>query len=739
MSASAARTISSPLPGVRVIPWLVLFVILPFGEGGASPEGLLAAHLVFLIAVAVSVREISLDRSLLIASLMVLGTAFLSSVMAPYLFAAWIALIDLAVLLGTLVLGEGVVRRDPETGSWILGGIVFSGLAQSLLIIPSRAAGWGRFAPGTMLNPSHTAAYLSICLWALVALSVGTSKPRPRGQSDSAERSRRVVKGPPALPPALLVTIGAILLAACLLQASRGGLIALAVGGVVFITSMFRGWTRRARTVAVLAALLVILAGGSVLAYRYMTKLDPYQWDRPKIWGVALRVASVYPVLGCGPGVFPHITAPFDFPHEGPVRYAKQVEATHNDTLRIVAETGLVGALAWLMLLAVAGRRAVRGFVGGGPFEAALGAAVCGLIVQSLVENLSSRPAVAYTGGMILAILVARARPIAYERLGFPRTNLGGAMPASPRPEGAAILLSGLGTSCLSDQGLPSEGTGSTGTAIALDKGVSESATKDGGLRSSRMRPSSRSGLSTPLQELVAGVCVYGGLAAIAIVFVIAPYCGHRSFRLFQQGTGPIGRHYQSAVWWNPIQPDYRAALAEAVLAAKAPAPEDLAAGLRSIDEAIGLKPVDPQYPVLKARLARRLLSVSGDASWISLADAAYERAVTLDPLRPLARVERGWMLLDVRRASEARAEAETALAGEPNCFEARRLRAAALFELGRIEEARAEREEARRRHDLLVGYGPANGYEAQVLRWEDAGWALIERRLQTLGRSASE
>src|SRR5262249_18699006 len=102
-------------------------------------------------------------------------------------------------------------------------------------------------------------------------------------------------------------------------------------------------------------------------------------------------------------------------------------------------------------------------------------------------------------------------------------------------------------------------------------------------------------------------------------------------------------------------------------------------------------------------------------------------------PHRPQARLERGWMSLGIGGASRtgvALAEADTALESEPGCFEARRLRAAALLGLGRGREARDEITEASRRHAGCKAIVPSNPYEAQVLEWDEAAWGRLEEDL---------
>jgi len=305
------------------------------------------------------------------------------------------------------------------------------------------------------------------------------------------------------------------------------------------------------------------------------------------------------------------------------------------------------------------------------PVDAALVAALAGLLVHALFENLSARPAVSCTGALVAGLLVSRARPAS---------------------RGASPVL------------------------------VSDSAARPPAAATIAAGPPSRRFL------LLIG---WGLLVWAGVALVLAPYLGYRAFVRFAAGGTDPGRDYRAAVFWSPWHPDYRAALAEAVLTTPAPHPSDLAAGFAAIEEALRLKPVEPRYRLVRARLARAALAPgSGHVDWIRMADEDYAAAVALDPLHPQAHLERGWMHETLGHPETALAEADAALAAEPNSFEARRLRAVALVGLGRVSEARAEAAEARRRHAETAPIVPSNAYEAQVLRWDLDAWSDLYRRL---------
>lgn len=639
----------------RLWPWALFLLVLPFGEGSGSPEGLLVAHLVFLLAVASAARRgVVADRRLAGAAAAFLGAAALAGALGGYRFGSLLAIVDLAVVLATLVTVEALARVEPDGAVGLLPVVVVAGIVQAFAILGAWAAnGFGARGPGTLLNSDHAAAYLLLAFWAALA-------GIPRREKPFESLSAGAGAGP---WPNVFGAAAVLLLAASVLQASRGALIALVAGGTVYLVLRGRAMAPRVQTAVVAVALGVVACAGTAIAYRFATSDDPYRWDRLRLWSVALSVARQHPWLGAGPGVFSYVTAPLDLARaEWPVRFAKHVEATHSDYLRVLAETGVLGAAACLGLLVLIVARAWTAARRRGPVDAALAAALAGLLCHAAVENLSARPAVSYTGALMVALLLARTR-------------------ADEDPQAAWDAAH-------------QPGTAST--------------------------------------RRIAGRVLFGGLLVwAAIVLVVAPYLGYRAFMRFKEGGPRIGEHYAAAVYWSPLHSDYRAALAEAVLAARAPGPADLAAGFGAIEEARALKPVDPRYLLLRARLARAaLVAGPGEADWVRMADEDYAAAVALDPLRPQAHLERGWMRETLGDPATALKEADAALASEPNSFEARRLRTVALVGLGRIDEARREAAEARRRHAETASLVPSNAYEAQVLRWDLEAWSALYARL---------
>jgi O-antigen ligase/capsular polysaccharide biosynthesis protein len=148
------------------------------------------------------------------------------------------------------------------------------------------------------------------------------------------------------------------------LTGSRGALLALGVSAVAWMIL-----TRpRPRTLVVLA-----LVGGSLLAVPgVFTRLatlaalggsdtavvDPSLRNRAAVQVVGLAMARDHPVLGVGIGNF--LAAEPEYQRRTGEAISEGVIAPHNLYLELLAEMGLLGLIAWLLLLGTAAFLAVR-------------------------------------------------------------------------------------------------------------------------------------------------------------------------------------------------------------------------------------------------------------------------------------------------------------------------------------------------------------------------------------------
>ena len=75
-------------------------------------------------------------------------------------------------------------------------------------------------------------------------------------------------------------------------------------------------------------------------------KHDPYTFNRIDIWKMSLNIYRDHIITGVGLDNFSEISKKYNFRQErGPARYFKIPRSPHNDYLKILAETGLVGLL----------------------------------------------------------------------------------------------------------------------------------------------------------------------------------------------------------------------------------------------------------------------------------------------------------------------------------------------------------------------------------------------------------
>jgi len=184
----------------------------------------------------------------------------------------------------------------------------------------------------TLGNPDFVAAFLAVALPAAIALAL-----RPR--------RLRV----PSIVAGLLIAI------ATLLTGSRGGVIAMATGIAVigFAAMRSRRWIKAAIVAASLLACAVAL-GTSLNARAPMEALR----GRIFIWQVTLSDHAVLRPLGGGPGTFA-----YDYPlslgrffsepaHQPLLRFASRESHAQNDFVEALHDTGWLGMLSLLAVLA---------------------------------------------------------------------------------------------------------------------------------------------------------------------------------------------------------------------------------------------------------------------------------------------------------------------------------------------------------------------------------------------------
>jgi len=287
----------------------------------------------------------------------------------------------LEMLLIILLVQEALPRTRIH---WLVWGLLAGGVLQAALgfyqfvfrIGPPNFLLLDRFmrAAGTFGQPNPYAGYLGLTLPVAAALflhSVSSlfRRPRARGPDPPA---RPAASGMPVWIGALAATIGyggvaAFIGLGLVASWSRGGWLGAAAGLTVVLLCQIG----RRTAIASLAAFAVLLAAGGALARFIPASLTDRladipiyfglgMWDvvrqpvtnsnfsvieRLAHWIAALRMWELSPWLGIGPGnyaaVYPQVRLP---------RWEEPLGHAHNTYLNVLAENGLIGLFAYLVM-----------------------------------------------------------------------------------------------------------------------------------------------------------------------------------------------------------------------------------------------------------------------------------------------------------------------------------------------------------------------------------------------------
>jgi O-antigen ligase len=371
-----------------------LVFLAQFGEGGAAPLAQFALQLLVLSGTAVALLLPSSGdpwrgaaRGVLTAAVAFMAVAFLSCLHSPYPYASFLRILDWLLPFGVLTIAlrrRWEVREKSLLADVVLAAAVLQ--AGVVLFGMSRGTSASMLRNFGLLNTNHEAAYLL----AAALLTI----PRLDFRNSRRASTARAL--------ALLLC-----LVAFTLLMSRGALLGLLAGASVLLAFRWKSLSARERLVTALSVGIIVAAGAAALVSRFGAVEDPYRYQRLGIWGADLRCFGGHPVLGVGAGIYRHAAARFNFPLEGPVRFGRSFETPHSDYLGLLAEMGLLGLTAGLVLLfrslkSLAGLRRRPDRIAEGLFAA--GAA---LAVQGLVEDLSTRPAILVTMASLLGACIA--------------------------------------------------------------------------------------------------------------------------------------------------------------------------------------------------------------------------------------------------------------------------------------------------------------------------------------------
>lgn len=221
----------------------------------------------------------------------------------------------------------------------------------------------------------------------------------------------------------LLLAWGALLLMLLYFTSSRGGWLAALATLAVFLALYARdqpdaaragtAWLREHWRRAVLVGLLAVAIGVPAVKRQlhHPTHAANVTQSRSKIWGLAWQMFAAHPLSGQGPNTYST-----SFIAAGTVPPAAIMAHAHNLEINVAAETGALGLLSFIVLMAVAAKeihhvwgRATKGKRVG---LAAAISALIGLAVHSQFDTPETFPALTILALLLLAmILSARSYP----------------------------------------------------------------------------------------------------------------------------------------------------------------------------------------------------------------------------------------------------------------------------------------------------------------------------------------
>ncbi|HEY3256109.1 MAG TPA: O-antigen ligase family protein [Polyangiaceae bacterium] len=228
-------------------------------------------------------------------------------------------------------------------------------------------------SPGSLGNPNWAAAFLA----PLAPMSLAL------GASSAASGWRKLHHANAAL---LALATTATL--------SKGGLLSLAAGAVVY--ALLDPRLPRTRQRALLGAMLAGGLGMLLLAWHFdWWATAPWLRGRLFLWRVALWLASEHPLTGVGVAgyvaEYGRAAATLLQPDPGLFMPLSSVDFAHNDLLQFAAEGGVLSAAAFVLVGVQALRRATRRQ--GGALDRAAGAALAAIYVDGLADSPLREPA----------------------------------------------------------------------------------------------------------------------------------------------------------------------------------------------------------------------------------------------------------------------------------------------------------------------------------------------------------
>lgn len=400
-SPTPGTTPPSPLTPLVTGALVVLAVVAPWAPGLVLPLSL--AVVVLWLLLVVDTRRQPLPPLLVVAA----GIPLAQVVSLP-------TAVDPArslVLTGVSALGWGtaaaLVHLGPRERRLVLGAVLVSLVAvsaQSLTGLGELSSSSGGAVvsgrlQGPFAQPNELGAYTMLGLPLLLAAASTARRPGSR---------------------AVLLVAAVPVLCALALSLSRGSWVGAVAGLLVLVLLLPPA---RVPVAAGVGAVVLVLVGlmllgadgpGGVLIERISSLSDPSASPddhRPLIWAMAASAAAASPIVGVGPGGLEQIGSGPDSP-----LVAEPPLHAHNLPLTVLAETGALGLVVLLALLAVLLRLVLLGASGRGPgweqagarwVAAGATAALCGAGVQGVIDFPWRNPIITATTWLLAGAVAA--------------------------------------------------------------------------------------------------------------------------------------------------------------------------------------------------------------------------------------------------------------------------------------------------------------------------------------------
>ncbi len=366
------NTAAAGLSGFRVKPNLPAFSLaLAFFCGGLRTPAEWLAFSVLFLPWAAAGRE-PLNAAALPAAALFFAWVAIAALFSPAPSASLAALPR--YLLPGLAFFCAAAAGEGEK-NW-LGALAALGAVSAAALIGQKIS--GRAVVGLIgLNPNYTAAFAAAAFPAALLAAAGE-------------------KGRAKLPSAGLAVLLAGGLAA---SGSRGGMLAAGLASAAALALAGRKRTLALLCAAVLAA-FVLLPG---CFWEELLKLHyAHAFERPRLWGAALKIAADSPFFGAGPGLFGQAFELFKFRYfDGISFYGHSTLHGHGELFNLAAEAGFPAAV-FFAAAALGGLRA------GVRRSLPLAACALALFIQGTVDVVFYSGAVALLFWGTLGFLVPR-------------------------------------------------------------------------------------------------------------------------------------------------------------------------------------------------------------------------------------------------------------------------------------------------------------------------------------------